>query len=56
MNIKQKVKIKIQQMSKDILLNQTLLKLRDTLFGFIQIRVVMLKDLMVKSIYYQKTL
>ena len=53
MNIK-KVKIKTQQMSKDILLNQILLELTDCLFQFTQTKMLILKDLKLKGITYQK--
>ena len=56
MNIKQKVIIKIQQASTDILLNQTLQELTDLLFRFIQTKMAVLKDLMAKSSIYQNVL
>ena len=54
MNIKQKVRIKIQQMNLHIFSNQILLESIDYLFQFIQIKATMLKDLMRKNIIYQK--
>ena len=39
MNIKQKVRIKLQQIIIDIFLNQTLCELADCLFWFIKIKV-----------------
>ena len=54
MNIKQKVRIKIQQMNLNIFSNQILLESIDYLFQFIQIKATMLKDLMRKNIIYQK--
>ena len=45
MNIKQKVRIKMQQTSIDNFLNQTLQELTDCLFWFIQIKMTVLKDL-----------
>ena len=56
MNKKQKVKIKIWQISIDIFLNQTLWGLIDCLFWFIQAKIIVLKDLIPKSIIYQKAL
>ena len=49
MNINQKVKTRIQQMSLDIFLNQTLLKLIDYLFQFIKKKRLLLKDLNLKG-------
>ena len=54
MSIKQKVRIKIQQMNKDIFFNQTLLESMNYLFYLIQMRLAMLKDLMIENIIYQK--
>ena len=42
MNIKQKVRIKLQEMKLDICLNQTLLELIDYLYQFIQINMKIL--------------
>ena len=56
MNIKQKVRKKSQQMSKDIFSNQFLLELMDYLFQFIQIKLPMLKDLKHEGIIYKKEL
>ena len=42
MNIKQKVRIKLQEMKLDIFLNQTLLELIDYLYQFIQINMKIL--------------
>ena len=42
MNIKQKVKIKLQEMKLDIFLNQTLLELKDYLYQFNQINMKIL--------------
>ena len=54
MSIKQKVRIKIQQMNIDIFSNQTLLQSIDYLFYFIQIKPTMLKDLKLENIIYRK--
>ena len=54
MNIKQKMRIKIQQMNVDIFLKQTLLELTDYLFPFIQIKMTVLRDLKIEDITYQK--
>ena len=54
MSIKQKVRIKIQQMNEDIFFNQTLLESMNYLFYLIQMRLAMLKDLMIENIIYQK--
>ena len=56
MNIKQKVRMKIQQTSTYILSNQTLSELIDCLSLFIQTKMTVLKDLMAKNIIYQKVL
>ena len=56
MNIKQKVRLKIRQVSIDIFSNQSLLELLDCLFWFIWIKAMMLKDIVSKSIIYQKLL
>ena len=45
MNIKQKVKIKIQQKSKGIFQNQTLQFLTNCLFQFIQIKIIIQKGI-----------
>ena len=50
MNIKQNVRIKIRQRSLDIFSNQILLESIDYLFYFIQIKVLLLKDLKLKGI------
>ena len=51
-NLFSKVRIKVQQMNIDIFTNQILLELIDYLFSFIQIKMLMLKYLMLKSIIY----
>ena len=51
-NVFSKVRIKVQQMNIDIFSNQILLELIDYLFSFIQIKMLMLKYLMLKSIIY----
>ena len=51
-NLFSKVRIKVQQMNIDIFSNQILLELIDYLFSFIQIKMLMLKYLMLKSIIY----
>ena len=53
-NIKQKLRIKIQQINTDIFSNQVLLKLIDYFFYSIQIKMTVLKDLELKGIIYQK--
>ena len=53
-NIKQKVRIKIQQTNIYLFSNQILLELIDCLFYFIQMEMEMLKDLMLENIIYQK--
>ena len=53
-NIKQKLRIKIQQINTDIFSNQVLLKLIDYFFYCIQIKMTVLKDLELKGIIYQK--
>ena len=53
-NIKQKLRIKIQQINTDIFLNQVLLKLIDYFFYSIQIKMTVLKDLELKDVIYQK--
>ena len=53
MTIKQKVRIKIQNMNIDIFLKQTLQELTDCFFWFIQTKIIMLKELMPKIIIYQ---
>ena len=54
MNINQKVRIKLWQMNIGISSNQNLLELIACLFQFIQIKIPMLKDLMLKNNIYQK--
>ena len=49
LNIKQKVRVKVQQTSTEILLNQILSELIDCLLWFIQTKMVLLKDLMATS-------
>ena len=56
MNIKQKARIKIQQINIDTFLNQILLELVDYLFQFIQIKMSTLKDIKPKSITYKMEL
>ena len=51
-NVFSKGRIKVQQMNIDIFSNQILLELIDYLFSFIQIKMFMLKYLMLKSIIY----
>ena len=51
-NLFSKVRIKVQQMNIDIFSNQILLELIDYLLSFIQIKMLMLKYLMLKSIIY----
>ena len=46
--------IKIQQMNLDIFSNQILLNSIDYLFRFIEIKVIILKDLMLECIIFQK--
>ena len=53
MNIKQKVRITIQQMNLDIFSNQSFLELIDYLFQFIQITMTILKELKLKCFTYQ---
>ena len=53
-NIKQKVTTKIGQTNLDIFSNHILLDSIGCLFQFIQIMTMMLKDLMLKNIIYQK--
>ena len=55
-NIKQKVRIKMQQMNIDIFSNQTLLESIGYLFYFIQMKMTKLKDLKLEDIIYQKKL
>ena len=50
------MRIKIQQMNLDIFFNQTLLKSVDCLFKILQMKMEMLKDLMLEDITYQKEL
>ena len=58
MNIKEKVKIKTQQMNIDIFSNETLSELTDCLFWLIQIKITMLKHLNLEVLltkrYYQE--
>ena len=56
MNIKQKVRIKMQQMNIDIFFNQTLWELTNCLFWLVQIKATILKDLKLEDITYQKAL
>ena len=51
-NVFSKGRIKVQQMNIDTFSNQILLELIDYLFSFIQIKMLMLKYLMLKSIIY----
>ena len=51
-NIKQKVRIKAQQMNIDIFSNQILLESIGYLFSFIQIKITILKYLKLKNIIY----
>ena len=53
-NIKQKLRIKIQQINADIFSNQVLLKLIDYFFYFIKIKMTVLKDLELKDVIYEK--
>ena len=46
--------IKIQQMNIDTFFNQILMELIDYLFLFIQIEMLILKDLMFENIAYPK--
>ena len=52
MNIKQKVRIKIQQMSINIFLNQTLQELANYLFWLIQIKMAFEKGIKPEYIVY----
>ena len=54
MNIKQKMRTKIQQTIAEAFLNQTLWKLPDCLFLFIQTKIIVLNDLILKSIINEK--
>ena len=54
MNIKQKIRTKIQQTIAEGFLNQTLWKLSDCLFLFIQTKIIALNDLISKSIINEK--
>ena len=58
MNIKEKVKIKTQQMNIDTFSNETLSELTDCLFWLIQIKITMLKHLNLEVLltkrYYQE--
>ena len=53
-NIKQKVRIKIQQINIDIFSNQILLKPIGYLFYFIHMKMTILKDLKLGNITNQK--
>ena len=53
-NIKQKLRIKIQQINADIFSSQVLLKLIDYFFYFIKIKMTVLKDLELKDVIYEK--
>ena len=55
-NIKQKVRLKILQMNKDIFSGQISLELIDYLLQVIQTKMKILKDLKLEDIIYQKTL
>ena len=55
MNMKQKVRIKIQQMNKDTFSNQILLEVIEYLFYFKQFKMPILKELRLEDIIYQKT-
>ena len=56
MNIKEKVRRKTQQLDIDILSNQILLDLIDYLFWFMQIKMLVLKDLKLEDIIDQKSI
>ena len=56
MNIKQKVRIKIQQVRINIFSNQTLQELADCLFWVTQIKTTFQKGIKPKCIIYQKVL
>ena len=56
MHIKQKVRIKIQQINITILSNQILLESIDNLFQLIQAKITMLKDLKLEDIIDHKEL
>ena len=56
MYIKQKVRIKRRETSKDIFSNQTLQELADCLFWLIQIKMAILKGIKPEDIIYQKVL
>ena len=56
MNIKQKVRIEIQQTYIDIFWDQILLELIDYLFQFIQTKAMILKYLKLEDITYHKEL
>ena len=53
MNIKRKVRTKIQQINIDIFSNRILLKLIDYVL-FIQIKMLILKDLKLENIIHEK--
>ena len=53
-NIKQEVKIEIQQKNTDIWSNQTSLELIDYLFYFIEIKMRILRALKLEDVIYQK--
>ena len=54
MSLKQKFRMKIQQINIDNISNQTLLESVDYLFWFIEIKLTMLKDLIHENIISQK--
>ena len=56
MNIKEKVRMKIRQISIDLSSNQHFQELAVYLFWFIQTKLIILKDLMPKSIIYKKAI
>ena len=56
MYIKQKVRIKRRETSKDIFSNQVLQELADCLFWLIQIKMAILKGIKPEDIIYQKVL
>ena len=56
MNIKQRLRIKMQQISVDIFSYQTLSELTGSLFWFVQTNKMMQKGIVLKIIIYQKVL
>ena len=54
MSLKQKFRMKIQQINIDNISNQTLLESVDYLFWFIEIKLTMVKDLIHENIISQK--